>query len=180
MLVVIIVANRAGPRSGRATLAGGTVRDRPFGQTVAMDFTAQLQATGGTTTGFAVPEAVVEGLGGGRRPKVLATVAGHTWRTSIAAMGGQFWLGVSAAVREAAGVAAGETHEVTVELDTAPRTVEVPPDLAAALAGDPTAAAAWEALSHSHRRAHVEAVLAAKKPETRERRVASTLAKLRG
>ena len=90
-----------------------------------MDFTAELEATGGTTTGFVVPVDVVEALGGGRRPKVAVTVNGHTWRTSIASMGGRFLLGVSAAVREAAGVAAGQTHTVSVELDTAPRTVEV-------------------------------------------------------
>ncbi|HMM94942.1 YdeI/OmpD-associated family protein [Phycicoccus sp.] len=144
-----------------------------------MEFTTQLQATGRTTTGFEVPDAVVEALAAGRRPKVLATVAGHSWRTSIAAMGGAYWLGASAAVREATGIAAGETHTVTVEVDTAPRTVEVPADLAAALAADPAAATAWAALSYSHQRRHVEALLAAKKPETRERRVASTLDALR-
>ncbi|MBM6402260.1 YdeI/OmpD-associated family protein [Phycicoccus sonneratiae] len=145
-----------------------------------MDFTTELQATGGTTTGFVVPEEVVAALGAGRRPKVTATVAGHTWRTSIAPMGGQSWLGASAAVRAAAGIAAGETHVVTVEVDAAPRTVEVPDELAAALASDPEAAAAWEALSHSARRRHAEAVAGAKAPETRARRVASTLAALTG
>ncbi len=144
-----------------------------------MEFTTQLEATGGTTTGFVVPDEVVEALGGGRRPKVAATVAGHTWRTSIAAMGGRFLLGASAAVREAAGIAAGETHTVTVVLDDAPRTVEVPEDLAAALAADADAARAWEALTYSAQRRHAEAVLAAKKPETRARRVESVLASLR-
>lgn len=145
-----------------------------------MDFTAELQATGGTTTGFVVPDDVVEALGAGKRPKVVATVAGHAWRTSIAPVGGQSWLGASAAVRTAAGIAAGETHVVTVEVDSAPRTVEVPEDLAAALAADPAAAAAWELLSHSNRRRYTEAVAAAKKPETRERRIASTVAGLAG
>lgn len=143
-----------------------------------MEFTTQLEATGGTTTGFVVPDEVVEALGGGRRPKVAATVAGHTWRTSIAAMGGRFLLGASAAVREAAGIAAGETHTVTVVLDDAPRTVEVPEDLAAALAADADAARAWEALTYSAQRRHAEAVVAAKKPETRARRVGSVLASL--
>jgi hypothetical protein len=140
-----------------------------------MDFTTELEATGGTTTGFVVPDEVLEALGGGRRPKVVASVAGHSWRTSIASMGGRFLLGASAAVRDATGIAAGETHTVTVELDTAPRTVDVPEDLAAALAASPTASASWAALSFSHQRQHVEAVLAAKKPETRERRVATTV-----
>jgi hypothetical protein len=143
-----------------------------------MDFTTELQATGGTTTGFVVPDEVVGALGGGRRPKVVASVAGHSWRTSIASMGGRFLLGASAAVRDAAGIAAGETHTVTVELDTTPRTVDVPEDLATALAASPTASAAWAALSYSHQRQHVEAVLAAKRPETRERRVATTVERL--
>jgi hypothetical protein len=143
-----------------------------------MDFTTELEATGGTTTGFVVPGGVVEALDGGHRPKVVASVAGHSWRTSIASMGGRFLLGVSAAVRDAAGIAAGETHTVTVELDTAPRSVDVPEDLATALAASPRARAAWDALSFSHQRQHVEAVLAAKRTQTRERRVASTVEKL--
>ena len=77
--------------------------------TSAMEFTSDLQATGGNTTGFVVPETVLAGLDAGRRPKVAATVNGHTWRTSIASMGGQFLLGVSEAVREAAGIAAEPT-----------------------------------------------------------------------
>lgn len=143
-----------------------------------MDFTAELQATGRTTTGFLVPDAFVDDLGGGRRPKVLATLGDHTWRTSIAPMGGQFWLGVSAAVREATGVAAGQTLTVGVELDTAPREVEVPDDLAAALAAAPAALEAWGRLSYSNQRRHAEAVLAAKKPETRARRVEGVVAAL--
>jgi hypothetical protein len=143
-----------------------------------MDFTTELEATGGTTTGFVVPDAVVEALGAGRRPKVAATVNGHTWRTSIASMGGRHLLGASAAVRAAAGIAAGETHTVTVEVDDAPRTVEVPDELAVALAASPTAAAAWAALSYSQQRRHVDPLAAAKAPETRARRVAATMAAL--
>ena len=144
-----------------------------------MEFTAELLATGRATTGFVVPDTVVEELGGGRRPKVTVTVEGHTWRTSIAAMGGRYLLGASAAVREASGISAGQRYTVRVELDTAPRVVEVPADLATALAADDAAAAAWSRLSYSHQRRHVEAVLAAKRPETRERRVAGVLASLR-
>ncbi len=140
-----------------------------------MHFTTDLEATGGTTTGFVVPDEVVEALGAGRRPKVAATVKGHTWRTSIASMGGRYLLAASAAVREAAGIAAGETHTLTVEVDTAPRTVEVPEDLAAALAGSPVAATAWGDLTYSQQRRHAESVLAAKKPETRSRRVAAVV-----
>ncbi len=145
-----------------------------------MEFTAELESTGATTAGFVVAEEVLEALGAGRRPKVVVTVRGYTWRTSIASMGGRYLLGASAAVREAAGIAAGETHVVSVEVDTAPRTVEVPDDLAAALSADPDAATAWAALSYSNQRRHVEAVLAARRPETRARRVATTVAGLAG
>lgn len=153
---------------------GGRVRhDRP------MRFTGELQSHGGTTTGFVVPEEIVEGLGGGRRPKVTVTVNGHTWRSSIASMGGQMLLGVSKDNREAAGVHAGEVLDVEVELDTAPRTVDVPPLLAEALAADPGAKAAWDALSYSHQRAHAEPIAATKNEETRQRRVDKTMSILR-
>jgi len=144
-----------------------------------MDFSTELEATGGTTTGFVVPDDVVEALGAGRRPKVVVTVAGYTWRTSIASMGGRYLLGASAAVREASGIRAGQTYSVTVEVDTAPRTVEVPDDLAAALGLAPGAEDAWAGLTHSQQRRHVESVLAAKKPETRERRVSTVVETLR-
>lgn len=145
-----------------------------------MHLSAELVATGGTTTGIRIPDDVVVALGGGNRPKVVATVNGHAWRTSIARMGGEFWLGASAEVRAAAGIAAGDAIELDVELDLAPRTVEVPDDLAAALAAAPAAKAAFDALSSSRQRQHVEAVLGAKAPETRARRVAAAIAKLTG
>jgi hypothetical protein len=143
-----------------------------------MEFTTELLSTGGNTAGFVVSDAVVEKLGSGRRPKVAATVNGHTWRTSIASMGGRFLLGTSAAVREAAGIAAGQTHTVTVELDSSPRSVEIPADLADAFAAHPAAAAAWEQLSYSNQRRYAEAIASAKSPATRERRIASTIATL--
>jgi len=143
-----------------------------------MEFRTELESTGGTTTGFAVPASVVEALGAGRRPKVAATVLGYTWRTSIASMGGRFLLGASAAVRDAAGLTAGELYTVAVEVDAAPRSVEVPDDLGAALAASAPAASAWQALTYSRQRQLAEAVLAAKKPETRARRVATTVEQL--
>jgi hypothetical protein len=144
-----------------------------------MEFSAELLSTGGTTTGFVVPDDVVEALGAGRRPKVVVTVDGHTWRTSIASMGGRFLLGASAAVRAAAGLAAGQAYTVSVDVDTAPRTVDVPDDLAAALAAAPDAADAWAGLTYSRQRQHAESLLAAKKPETRARRVSAIIDALR-
>ena len=94
-----------------------------------MQFRAELESSGKNTAGFEVPESIVEQLGGGKHPKIVATVNGFTFRTSIASMGGRFMFGLSADRRQEAGVQAGEVHDVEVELDTAPREVEVPEDL---------------------------------------------------
>ena len=140
-----------------------------------MRLTAELEATGGNTTGFRVPDEFVAELGGGGRPKVVATVNGHQWRTSIARMGGEYWLGVSAANRTGAGVGAGQVLDVDVVLDTGTREVEVPADLAEALAADPAAKAFWDGLSYSNKRYHVEQITGAKTESTRQRRVARSV-----
>lgn len=139
-----------------------------------------LEATGANTTGFRIADAVVDELGGSRRPAVSATVNGHTWRTSIARMGENFWLGVSAANRAAAGLAAGDEVDLDVVLDTAPRVITVPDDLAAALTAEPAAQAAFGALSYSNQRRIVEGIEGAKTAPTRERRVAKAVADLLG
>ena len=144
-----------------------------------MRFRAELQATGGTTTGFLVDDEIVAALGGGGRPKVAVTVKGTEWRSSIARMGGAYWLGVSAERRAAAGIAAGEVLDVEVVLDTAPREVEVPEDLAAALAAEPAAQAFWAGLSPSNKSWHVLQVTGAKTEETRARRIAKSVDALR-
>jgi hypothetical protein len=144
-----------------------------------MKFHTTILKTGGNTTGIVVPDDLVEALGGGKRPKVRATINGHAWRTSIAAMGGQFWLGVSAEVRAAAGVAGEDAVDVELEVDAAPREVEVPADFAAALAANPMEQARFEKLSYSHQRRHVLAIEAAKAPETRARRIEGALKILR-
>lgn len=144
-----------------------------------MKVRAELQSTGKTTTGCEVPEALVDELGGGRRPKVSVTVNGHTFRTSIAPMGGRHLLGLSAERRGAAGVRAGDVLDLEIALDTEPREVELPDDFAMALAGEPTAMAFWQTLSHSNRSWHALQVTSAKKPETRAARVARSLDLLR-
>jgi bacteriocin resistance YdeI/OmpD-like protein/uncharacterized protein DUF1905 len=136
-----------------------------------MRFRAELRQTGGNTTGFEVPQEVVDGLGGGGRPKVVATVNGYEFRSSIAKMGGSYWLGVSAERRAAAGVAGGQVLDVVVELDTAERSVTVPEDLRAALDREPAAKAFWDGLSFSKQQWHVLQIEGAKTPETRARRV---------
>ena len=140
-----------------------------------MKLTAELEATGGNTTGFRVPDEFVAELGGGGRPKIVATVNGYQWRSSIARMGGEYWLGVSAANRDGAGVRAGQVLDVDVVLDTAVREVTVPDDLAAALAANPAAQEFWDKLSFSNRRYHVEQITGAKTEATRERRVARSV-----
>jgi hypothetical protein len=144
-----------------------------------MRFTAELQLTGRTTTGFEVPKQVVDGLGGGKRPKVTVTVNGATYRSSVAPMGGSSWVGVSAENRALTGAVGGRTYEVVLELDTAARVVEVPPELAEALAADPAAKQAWDTLSYSHQRQHTLAIDGARTVETRTRRVGKTLEALR-
>ena len=144
-----------------------------------MRFSGELRATGGNTTGFQLPDAFVEELGGGGRPKVVVTVNGYAFRSSIARMGGEYWLGVSAERRAAAGIRAGDLLDLEIELDTAPREIEVPADLAAALDADPAAKQFWGTLSYSHQRWHAEQVTGAKKAETRAARVAKAVAMLR-
>ena len=132
--------------------------------------TTVIQAQDMNATGFAVPPAVVETLASGKRPKVRVTLKGYTYRSTVAAMGGQFMLPLAAEHREKAGVKAGDRLDVILELDTAPREVEVPKDFAAALkkAG---ARAAFDALAYTHRKEHVRAIEEAKAPETRARRI---------
>ena len=116
---------------------------------------------------------------GARRFPVLATVNGYTWQTSVARMGGEFLVGLNREVREGAGAQAGDSVEVTLELDTAPREVDVPEALAAALDRDPAAKAAFDGLAFTHRKEFARWVAEAKREETRERRVAQAIEMLR-
>jgi bifunctional DNA-binding transcriptional regulator/antitoxin component of YhaV-PrlF toxin-antitoxin module len=144
-----------------------------------MRFRTLIELGGKTATGMRVPAEVVEALGAGKRPAVLVTINGHTYRSTVAPMGGVFMLPVSAEVRQAAGVAAGDEVEVEVVLDTAPREVVVPADLQAALDGAPEARRFFESLSYSNKRRHVMAIEEAKTPETRQRRIERAISTLR-
>ena len=145
-----------------------------------MKFRTTLLLSGRTATGVRVPDDVVAALGAGRRPAVTVTLnGGYTYRSTVAVMGGEYMLPVSAEVRAGAGVAAGDELDVDLELDAAPRAVDVPADLRAALDADPAAAAAFAALSYSKQRAHVLSVEGAKTADTRLRRVEKVLAALR-
>jgi hypothetical protein len=146
-----------------------------------MRFRTTLQLEGKTATGFQVPPDVVAALAGGKkRSAVTVTINGYTYRSTIAAYGEIFMLPFAGEHRVATGLGAGDEMEVDLALDTAPREVEVPADLAAALDGAPAARAAFEALSYSNRRRYTLAIDAAKAPETRQRRIDKTVAELLG
>jgi hypothetical protein len=144
-----------------------------------MRIRAQIEQTGKTACGFAVPEDVVLALGKGKRPPVRVTINGYTYRSTVAPMGGRYLIGVSAENRAAAGVAGGETHDIDLELDSAPRVVELPADFAAALAADDAATRTFEALSPSNKGWHVSSIEGAKSDETRQRRIEKSVAALR-
>lgn len=139
-----------------------------------MDFTATVELGGKTATGICVPPEAVAALGPGKRPPVLVTVAGHTYRTTVASMGGRFMVPLSAENRSAAGVAAGEEVRVGIELDSEPREVQVPDDLAAALADAPLRQR-FDRLSYTARREIVTGLEQAKTPQTRSRRIAKAV-----
>jgi hypothetical protein len=144
-----------------------------------MRFTTTLELAGKTATGFRVPAEVVAGLGKGKRPPVLVTIKGYTYRNTVAVYGDEYLIGVAAEHRERAGVKAGDRLEVDLELDTAPREIDVPADLAAALDRDAAAKRSFEGLSYSNKRGITEPIAGAKSEETRERRIARAVERLR-
>lgn len=134
----------------------------------------------GTGTYIEVPRNVNEALGLRGRPKINANIAGRSYRGSLMPVGdGTYVLGVLKAIQQAANVKQGDTIIVELELDTAQRIVEVPPDLARAIARDTKANAAWDKLSYTNKKEMARSLEEAKKAETRERRLAAALARLR-
>lgn len=157
--------------------------ERPIlsGEAFVISFRTTLAATGGNNVGIVVPDEVVHGFGRGKRVPVVVTIdGGHSYRSTIASMGGRFLISFNAQTRAATGREAGDEVEVALDLDDAPRTVDVPAPLAEALAADPDAAVAWAALSASKQKAHVLSVEGAKTDDTRVRRVQKVIESLRG
>jgi hypothetical protein len=144
-----------------------------------MKFRTILLTTGKTSTGIEVPEGIVLGLGGGKKPLVTVTINGYTYRTAIASRGDQYLFGVSAEIREAARVAGGDEVDIELELDTKPRVVDVPPELAKALAAEPKAKTAFEGLSNSKKQRYTIPIEQAKTDETRDRNIQKTLDAMR-
>jgi hypothetical protein len=140
-------------------------------------FKTELLKGDGDTTGFIIPDEVVEALGQGKKPKVTVTINGKfSYPNTVAVMGGRYMIGISKERRKLAGVAGGEMIEVTLELDTAPRIMEVPPDLQKALDRDKAAKAYFATLSYSNQRRHIDNINGAKTDETRARRIEKSVA----
>jgi hypothetical protein len=153
----------------------------PTAAQTAQRFRAAVDSPSGTgaTSFLKVPAQVVEALGAGKRPKVKVTLNGYTYRSTVAVYDGEFYLPVRREVREAARVTFGGPTDVTLELDTAPREVEVPGDLREALARDDAARAVFDKLSFSHGKEYVDWVTGAKREETRRQRIEKMLGMLR-
>ena len=144
-----------------------------------MRFRTKVLLAGKTATGVEVPAKVVEGLGSSRRPLVRVTINGHTYRSAIAVMGGTYMLGISDDVRKKTGVGGGDTIDVDVELDTQAREVEVPPELAKALAKDAKAKKYFESLSYSGKYRLTAPIANGKTAETRERNLEKAMKELK-
>ena len=144
-----------------------------------MRFRTKVLQTGKTTTGVEVPPEIVESLGRGKRPAVTVTINGYAYRNTVAVMGGVYMIGISAEHRAGSGVKGGDEVDVDIELDTAPREVEVPEDFAAALDANPEAMQTFDALSYSNKSWHTLQIAGAKSDETRQRRIAKSVQALR-
>lgn len=144
-----------------------------------MKFTTDIVSGGGNTTGIVVPPEIVEGLGAGKKPAVKVTFNNHTYPSTIATMGGDFMISVSAAIREATGAKAGDTVEVELVLDTEPRVVDLPEDFASALNAEPDAKSFFATLSNSNKKRIVLPIGDAKTAETRQRRIEKSIENLK-
>ena len=143
-----------------------------------MRFHAIIALHGKSATGIEVPADVVAALGQGKRPKVTVTINGYSYPSTVGVMGGVSLIPVSADVRAKAGVAAGDEVDIDLVPDTGPRTVEVPADLAAALANVPAARQAFDKLSYSGQQRYMLGIEQAKTAETRRRRLEKAVSEL--
>ncbi len=144
-----------------------------------MSFRVKLESHRGTQSAwFIVPFDAEKFFGTRGRVPVRGTLNGAPFRGSLFKMRGRHFMVVNRRLREAAAVSGGETVPVTLERDTEPRVVTPPADFARALASNEGARAAWDTLSYTHRREHVEHIEEAKRPETRRRRIEKSVALL--
>lgn len=144
-----------------------------------MKFKATLHLSKKTATGIPIPDEILEGLGGGKKPAVKVTIGSYTYRSTIGSMDGKFMLPVSKEHREGAGIQAGDEIEVELELDTAPRELIVPDDFAEALNRHEEARRFFDGLSYSNKRRFTLNIEGAKTAETRQRRIGKSIELLR-
>ena len=156
----------SGSRPAAAHPSGSAVRFR----------TTLHRADGKNATGILVPAAAIDQLGHGKRPPVRVSINGYEYRTTVGVMGGQAMVGVSAAIRKEAGLAAGDKIDVELVVDDTPRAVDIPPDFARALAGHAGLTAFFNDLSNSLQRFHIENINGARTEETRQRRIDKAVA----
>jgi hypothetical protein len=146
---------------------------------MAKRFRAELiQDDASTATAIEIPFDVQKVFGTRARVPVCGTINGFPYRSSIMPMGGKHWMVVNRQLREGAKAKAGDLISIVMERDEAPRTITAPADLARALKASPPAQAAWDQSSYTHRKEYVQAIEAAKRPETRARRIEKAIAEL--
>jgi len=141
-------------------------------------FHTTIAKTGTNTAGIPVPDQIIANLGKGKQPLVVVTLNGYSYRSAVAVMGGKFMISFSPEHRKASGVQGGEEADVTLELDLEPRSVEIPEDLKLALTNSGTLEA-FGRTAPSRQKEDVRQVLEAKAHETRERRMAKIVEKLK-
>lgn len=134
-------------------------------------FKTTLLQAGKTATGIKIPPEIIETLGAGKKPPIKVTINGFTYRNTVAVMSGDYMVGVSAENRLGAKVKGGDKIEVTIELDTEPREVELPIDFKKALDKNAKAKKVFDSLSYSKRKAHVFPIVNAKTDETRQKNI---------
>jgi len=176
---IMLVSARTRPEEQGSLHMNNDQSAQPADQENSMRFRATVLLGGKTATGIPVPDEVVAGLGSSKRPAFRITIAGHSYRSTVARMGQEFMLPLSAENRTSAGVAAGDEVDVDIELDTEPREVTVPPDFAAELDRNTDAKRFFDGLSYSQQRWHVMSIEGAKTAETRQRRIAKSIGMLR-
>lgn len=142
-------------------------------------FEAVLKLEGKTATGFEVPASVVEKLGKGQRPPVVVSIGDYSYRSTVAAYSGVYMLPLAAEHRARTRLQAGDRFVVGLELDDAPRVVEIPEDLDRAFAADERLLAAFRSLSYSNQRQYVESIAGAKTEATRLRRLEKVVAAMK-
>jgi hypothetical protein len=142
-------------------------------------FRAVIETVGGGGAFVRIPFDVEQAFGKKRVP-VVATINGEPYRGALVRMGEPCHiLGVLKDIRRKIGKDFGDEVEVTLEEDTAPRVVEVPEDFQKALEQDPAARSAFQEISYTHQREYVRAILAAKRPETRQNQVKKSIEMLK-